>query len=81
MSQGKKRDRGEKRERSHNHFPIRPLIFLPLKDTLQSWAHVWTVCQESMAQLYTEELCDLAACIWHGHKSDHTQYEEEGWAT
>ena len=38
------------RERSHNHFPIRLLIFLPLKDTLQSQIHVWTVCQESMAK-------------------------------
>lgn len=79
MSQGRRKERG-KRERSHNHFPIRLLIFPPLKDTLQSETHVWTVCQESMAQLYTEELCALAACIWPSRKSDHTQYEKEGWA-
>lgn len=38
------------------------------------------VCQESMAQLYTEELFALAVCIWPAHKSDDTQYEEERWA-
>lgn len=35
--------------------------------------------KESMAQLYTEELCALAASIWLNYKSDHTQYEKEGW--
>lgn len=66
------------RERSHNHFPIRTLIFLPLKDTLQSWAYVWTIRQESIAQLYTKELCNLAACIWRSHKSDQTHYTGGG---
>lgn len=36
--------------------------------------------KESMAQLYTEELCALAASIWLDHKSDHTQYGKEKWA-
>ena len=76
----KKEGEGEKEREAITTFPLGYWFFSLSRTCFNPGPHVWTVCQESMAQLYTEERCTRAACIRPAHKSDCAQSEEEGWA-